>query len=116
MKSQYYELQDHPKELASIPEYLEDLLSTIGRKRALQILLHLKKYKKLRNKELIERLGKISPSTLSSLLSELNQEGLIKKRIYGEIPPMAVEYSLTKNGRFLLSVLAPLLSLVAENQ
>ena len=116
MKSQYYELQSHPEELVGIPQYRENLLSTIGRKRALQILLHLKKHKKLRNKELIERLGKISPSTLSSLLSELNREGLIKKRIYGEIPPLAVEYSLTKNGKFLLSVLAPLLSLVVENQ
>jgi len=39
----------------------------------------------------------ISPKTLSQRLDELEQEGIIKKKIFAEIPPH-VEYSLTKKG------------------
>ena len=92
-----------------LPPPVEKLFSTLGRKRALLILLLLQK-EKLRNKDLVKKLGGVSPSTLSLLLSELHVEGLIKRKIFGKIPPLASEYSLSNNGKNLLRVLEPLLS------
>ncbi len=39
----------------------------------------------------------ISPKTLSQRLDELEQEGIIKKKIFAEVPPH-VEYNLTQKG------------------
>ena len=39
----------------------------------------------------------ISPKTLSQRLDELEQEGIIKKRVFAEVPPH-VEYNLTQKG------------------
>lgn len=96
------------KELTEkFPDYAYNIVNTIGRKRALLLLLHLQKYEKLRNNELVKKLGGISPSSLSLLLKQLCKEGLIHRRVYGEIPPMAVEYSLTKKGNDLIMSLVP---------
>jgi len=42
----------------------------------------------------------VSPRTLSTRLKELENEGVIKRKIYSEIPPH-VEYSLTDKGKTL---------------
>lgn len=47
--------------------------------------------------QLQQRLSGISPKTLSQRLSELEQDGIIKKKIFAEVPPH-VEYSLTRKG------------------
>ncbi|WP_379969202.1 winged helix-turn-helix transcriptional regulator [Ectobacillus sp. sgz5001026] len=44
-----------------------------------------------------------SPKTLSIRLKELEKEGIIRRRIYSEIPPH-VEYSLTEKGQTLLPI------------
>jgi len=84
---------------------IDKIINTIGRKRNLLVLLQLKEHKKLRNKEIAKNLGGISPSTLSSILHQLRKEGLIIRKVYGEIPPLCVEYSLTKNGISLIIAL-----------
>ncbi len=84
---------------------IDKIVNTIGRKRNLLVLLQLKEHKKLRNKEIAKNLGGISPSTLSSILYQLRKEGLIIRKVFGEIPPLCVEYSLTKNGISLLIAL-----------
>lgn len=96
--------------------YVDSIVNTIGRKRALLILLQLGTYKKLRYKDLLLKLGKISPSTFSSLLKQLCDEGLIKKQIFGEIPPRLTEYSLTKNGLALLVAIDPLLNWICNKK
>lgn len=53
--------------------------------------------------ELQRSLEGISPRTLSLRLKELEQEGIIKRVIYSEIPPH-VEYSLTEKGQTLQPV------------
>lgn len=45
----------------------------------------------------------ISPKTLSLRLQELEQEGIIKKKVFAEVP-LHVEYSLTKKGQTLSEV------------
>ncbi len=92
------------------------IFKTIGRKNALLILLHLRKNRKLRNKELVRELGGISPSILASLLKRLSKEGLILRQVYGEIPPIATEYSLTKIGKELLDLFDPLLNWLTEKK
>lgn len=50
--------------------------------------------------ELQRLLPGISPKTLSRRLIELEDEGIIKKRVFAEIP-LHVEYSLTRRGKSL---------------
>jgi len=95
---------------------LEFITKTIGRKWALQIILELKKHGTLRNKELGQILKGISPSTLSHFLKELQKQRLIRREIYGEIPPIQVDYSLTNQGRDLFNFLLPLFNFVSRLQ
>ena len=95
---------------------LEFITKTIGRKWALQIILELKKHGKLRNKELGQILKGISHSTLSHFLKELQKQRLIRREIYGEIPPIQVDYSLTNLGRDLFNFLLPLFNFVSRLQ
>ncbi len=53
--------------------------------------------------ELQRSLPNISPKTLSLRLDELEQEGIIKRKIFAEVP-LHVEYSLTKRGESLKTI------------
>lgn len=57
----------------------------------------------LRFSQLEEKTG-INPRTLSERLTRLEEEGIIKKIIYSEIPPHT-EYSLTPKGKDLVPIL-----------
>jgi DNA-binding HxlR family transcriptional regulator len=65
----------------------------------------------LRFGELRERVGGISPSTLTERLEELEARGLIRRDVFAEAPPR-VEYSLTPEGGALRERLRRLLPLV----
>ncbi len=54
--------------------------------------------------ELEKSLAGISAKTLSERLRSLEQEGILSRRAFAEIPPR-VEYSLTDKGRALLSLI-----------
>jgi DNA-binding HxlR family transcriptional regulator len=58
----------------------------------------------LRFNELQRRLGAITHRTLSKTLKEMEADGLVQRKDYGEIPPR-VDYSLTGRGRSLKPVL-----------
>ena len=58
----------------------------------------------LRFNELQRRLGAITHRTLSKTLKEMEVDGLVQRRDYGEIPPR-VDYALTDRGRSLKPVL-----------
>lgn len=114
----YSQIKKSPDDLLfNLPNStLEFITKTIGRKWALQIILELKKHGTLRNKELAQTLKGISPSTLSSFLKELQKQRLIRREIYGEIPPIQVDYSLTNQGRDLFNFLLPLFNFVSRLQ
>lgn len=59
--------------------------------------------KVIRFNELRRSLGTISPKTLTERLTVLEEQGLINRKIYAEVPPR-VEYSLTEKGRGLSTV------------
>jgi DNA-binding HxlR family transcriptional regulator len=54
--------------------------------------------------ELERSLAGISPRTLSLRLRALEQEGIVERRTFPEVPPR-VEYALTDKGRALLPLL-----------
>lgn len=65
----------------------------------------------LRYNQIKKNIGPISPKTLSNTLKTLEQEGLIKRKVYAETPPR-VEYSLTDSGKELQVALIPLVEWV----
>ena len=54
--------------------------------------------------ELERSLAGISPRTLSLRLRALEEEGMVERHTYAEVPPR-VEYQLTEKGRDLLPIL-----------
>jgi len=53
--------------------------------------------------QLQRSLGEISPKTLSQRLQELEQEKIVSRKVFAEIP-LHVEYSLTKKGYSLSKI------------
>lgn len=76
----------------------------IGLKWSLQIVHHLLRNGRMRFCELQEALGGVNPSTLSSRLKMLEEEGLVHREEISTIPPH-VEYSLTEMGQELAPVI-----------
>lgn len=54
--------------------------------------------------ELERSLGGISPRTLSLRLRELEENGIVERRTFAEVPPR-VEYALTEKGRALIPII-----------
>ena len=54
--------------------------------------------------ELERSLSGISPRTLSLRLRALEEEGIVERQTYAEVPPR-VEYSLTAKGRALIPII-----------
>ena len=54
--------------------------------------------------ELERSLAGISPRTLSLRLRALEEEGIVERHTFGEVPPR-VEYALTDKGRDLLPII-----------
>jgi DNA-binding HxlR family transcriptional regulator len=79
-------------------------MSLIGGKWKMHILFWLSLKGVLRYSELKRALGKITHKMLSDQLKELEQDGLILRNEYPQVPPK-VEYSLTETGESLMPVL-----------
>lgn len=77
-------------------------LKVIGSKWSMLILHNLFKGS-MRFGELQRALEGISPKTLSIRLTELEQEGIVKKTVYAEVP-LHVEYNLTAKGMTLKEI------------
>lgn len=74
-------------------------LKLFGSKWTMDILYHLCSGKK-RFGELQRELDGISPKTLSERLDTLEEEKIVEKKVYVEVP-LRVEYDLTERGKAL---------------
>ena len=90
-----------PAELSACP--VETTAQLIGSKWRLLIMRDLLDGTK-RFGELKRSLGSISQKVLTSNLREMEERGLVERRVYPEVPPR-VEYSLTEAGASLRPVI-----------
>ncbi|ADK14864.1 MULTISPECIES: winged helix-turn-helix transcriptional regulator [Clostridium] len=79
-------------------------LDIIGGKWKLRILVQLIKMEVVRFNELKHAISGITNTMLSNSLHELEDDGLITRKQYNEMP-LRVEYSLTDRGKSLLPLL-----------
>ena len=91
---------------------LEGVIDVISKKWALLIINAIGNYGCLRFSKLMEELHGISPKTLADTLKQLQNEQLLKRESFAEIPPR-VEYSLTKDGQGLREAVVPILKWAA---
>lgn len=91
------------------------MFERFGSRWALQVLLTLHERGVLRFSELRRAVpGAVSERMLSSTVRDLEQAGLVARRVYPEVPPR-VEYSLTSKGESLVPLLKQLLDWAEKN-
>ena len=84
-------------------------MGIIGGKWKMVILFHLIE-KTLRYNELRKKMPTVTERTLSLQLKSLDEDGLIRRKVYTSKPPLKVEYSLTEFGKTLI----PLIQSIAD--
>lgn len=97
------------KEKIKVTCEMEITLKMIGGKFKPLILEFLITNGTKRFNEILHYISQVSQRTLTTQLRELENDGLISRKIYAEVPPK-VEYSITEKGHTLL----PLLDLMCE--
>lgn len=90
-------------------------LSMIGGKWRLIILYWLVEYDSIRFNELYRKIGSITYKTLSTQLKQMEQDGLVIRKEYPQIPPK-VEYSLSNKGRSLYPIMQAMCEWGIENK
>jgi DNA-binding HxlR family transcriptional regulator len=90
------------------------LIDIIGKKWTLCVLAQLGNQGTLRFNQLAQSLNGISAKTLTDVLRDLQTNGLVKRVAFSEIPPR-VEYHLTREGRELTMLVAPLMTWADKN-
>ena len=78
-------------------------MGVIGGKWKTVILYYLRD-KTLRYNELRKEMPTVTERTLSLQLKTLEEDGIIKRKVYTSKPPLKVEYSLTDFGKTLIPV------------
>ena len=69
------------------------------------VILYYLKDKTLRYSELRKEMPTVTERTLSLQLKKLEEDGIIKRKVYVSKPPLKVEYSLTDFGKTLIPVI-----------
>nr|WP_321405772.1 helix-turn-helix domain-containing protein [uncultured Carboxylicivirga sp.] len=93
---------------------VRNVVDRIGDKWSMLILLLLSEEKVLRFNEMHKYIGTISQKMLTVTLKSLEEDGLINRKVYPQIPPK-VEYRLTPIGETLLPHLKNLVSWARMN-
>ncbi|MHC2993480.1 transcriptional regulator [Pontibacter sp. HJ8] len=80
---------------------IKDVLARFGDKWSIYTILTLGNQEKLRFNELKSSIASVSQRMLTVTLRSLEEDGLVSRAVYPEIPPR-VEYALTPLGKSLL--------------
>ena len=81
----------------------ENIFRVLGKKWSLPIIKKLAKYEILRFNQIKNNFQKITPTTLSSILKELEKHGIVQKKTYDSYF-LAVSYFLTDYGKSLHNI------------
>ena len=98
-QSKAYKLDDRLYHCA-----LDITMNYIGGKWKCVVLWYLRR-KTLRFSELKQRIPDITEKMLSLQLKALEADGIIQRKVFGEKPPIRVEYSMTEFGKSLIPVI-----------
>lgn len=79
-------------------------MGVIGGKWKTVILFHLMS-DTLRYSELRKAMPSVTERTLSLQLKKLEDDGIVKRKVYHRKPPLKVEYSLTELGKTLIPII-----------
>ena len=103
---------------ATAPGYaacpIRNIVDRLGDKWSLLVLYNLHTGGRLRFSEIHRRMTDISQKMLASTLRRLEQDGLLSRTVYPEVPPR-VEYALTPRGESLMPHLVSLIGWALEN-
>lgn len=80
---------------------IRNILSRIGDKWSILVIFTLEKMPVMRFGELQKSIPDISQKMLTVTLRTLEQDGIVNRQVYAQIPPK-VEYSLTHRGQTLV--------------
>jgi len=94
-----------PGKGAHTDDPVETTLRLVGHRWKVLILRELFRGGVKRFNELLEGVTGITPKMLAAKLKEMEQDGIVVRKLYPEVPPR-VEYSLTPTGRSLRSVMS----------
>lgn len=93
---------------------VKDVLARFGDKWSIYTVLRLGQHRKRRFNELKQGISGISQRMLAVTLRSLEEDGVVLRKVYPEIPPR-VEYELTDLGKSLLEQLLQLASWADDN-
>jgi DNA-binding HxlR family transcriptional regulator len=93
---------------------VKDIMASYGDKWTMYTVLLLGQHQKMRFNELRCNINGISQRMLTVTLRSLEEDGIVSRTIYPEIPPR-VEYQLTELGESLLKQLLQLATWAVEN-
>ena len=99
---------------SSEPCPIRDVLDRIGDKWSTLIILILSEEGTLRFNQLHQAIGDISQKMLTVTLKTLQEDGLVSRKMYPEIPPR-VEYTLTETGESLVPYIQSLAEWASKN-
>jgi DNA-binding HxlR family transcriptional regulator len=91
---------------APVPEEVRRAAGLLERRWTLSIL-YASSTGAVRFNEFLETVGRIPPATLAARLGELEQAGVLERRVVDARPPI-VEYRLTERGRQLETIVRAL--------
>ncbi|MDR3338712.1 MAG: helix-turn-helix transcriptional regulator [Candidatus Symbiothrix sp.] len=94
---------------------VRNILSRLGDKWSLLVLISLSVNGILRFSDIQKSIGDISQRMLAVTLRSLEADGLVNRRAYAEVPPK-VEYCLTKAGKELLPHIQNLVGWAVANR
>ncbi len=100
--------------LEETPCPIRDILSRLGDKWSLLVLITLSTNGTMRFSEIHKSIKDVSQRMLTVTLRSLEEDGLVSRKVYPEVPPR-VEYRLTESGNGLIPHLNNLVGWALEN-